>query len=311
MDPPHNATGADENLIDLGEEQAAIKSKQEDPSLGKEISDSPKRTPFTRRTSSVAGSDVGGPRRRVDDPSFFEHLKHLGPSNLASRPLATRYQTVKIKPGGGVAHEVVRANSATPIVTLSQFARAAPSSVGDGLLASAGRPGKDGVQSTQPGYGSISVSPHTRTINTQINGLGRASTKSERNGTISTLRYRDNPDAVSPGEHEEVISTIGDLPQRKRASIGRLGRGAARSGIIMESVVDQGGIRKVVLETTSSSEEVLGGNDGEDGERDAGLDGNEDAEEESTSGAKRRRRRRKRKDEGAESGNGEVEKNRK
>jgi metal transporter CNNM len=34
-----------------------------------------------------------------EDPEFKNHLKHLGPSNLASRPKQTRINTVKIKPG--------------------------------------------------------------------------------------------------------------------------------------------------------------------------------------------------------------------
>lgn len=93
---------AEENLIDLGEEQ-----KEQAPGLQRLLtSDGVNKNkangaPSVRRSSSIA--DAGLPKK---DNRDRDHLKNLGPSNLASRPRQTRYNTVKIKPGGGGMTEV-------------------------------------------------------------------------------------------------------------------------------------------------------------------------------------------------------------
>jgi metal transporter CNNM len=55
------------------------------------------RTSFLRRRSS--GTKGSLEPLRSDDPEVYQHLRHLGPSNAATRPKSTRINTVKIKPG--------------------------------------------------------------------------------------------------------------------------------------------------------------------------------------------------------------------
>ena len=90
-----------------------------------------------------------------------EPSKNLGPSNLASRPRTTRYNTVKIKPGGAglsdAAHKHAQQSPSEP-----RHASASPApqgGVGAGLLSSAGKDAKDGVIAVQAGYGTMGVSP--------------------------------------------------------------------------------------------------------------------------------------------------------
>ena len=87
--------------------------------------------------------------------------KNLGPSNLASRPRTTRYNTVKIKPGGAglsdAAHKQAQESRSEP-----RHVSASPApqgGVGAGLLSSAGKDAKDGVIAVQAGYGTMGVSP--------------------------------------------------------------------------------------------------------------------------------------------------------
>ncbi|TVY30497.1 Protein MAM3 [Lachnellula hyalina] len=58
----------------------------------------PERQPILRRRSTaLSAKAAAGPKP-----------KHLGPSNLASRPAQTRYNTIKIKPGKGTFDEVTK-----------------------------------------------------------------------------------------------------------------------------------------------------------------------------------------------------------
>lgn len=92
-------------------------------------------------------------QKKPKDPS-----KNLGPSNLASRPRTTRYNTVKIKPGGvGSAHKHAQESPDEP-----RHASPSPApqgGVGAGLLSSAGKDAKDGVIAVQAGYGTMGVTP--------------------------------------------------------------------------------------------------------------------------------------------------------
>ena len=89
-----------------------------------ELSTSPKVATFMmrRRSSGNQGTieQVNGPMAlRSDDPEIKKHLKHLGPSNAATKPKSTHIKSVKIKPGipntipenANRPHEVVSAQS--------------------------------------------------------------------------------------------------------------------------------------------------------------------------------------------------------
>lgn len=216
---------------------------------------SPKTT-FLRRSSSAADGRATTPVPvRGNTMDMREHLKHLGPSNLASRPKSTRYNAVKIKPG----HTTMPSDSnARPPSVVEEPYRDIPASGGGegaGLLRSAGREASDGVQAVQQGYGSMDrTSNFSKTLEankaaaheTPDSPLGQ----SDRN--ISPLRpsVRRGPSSNS----QRSSDTLGSL--RSRSDSPPRKRGIARSGSITENIVDTGGVRKVVLETTSSSDDI-------------------------------------------------------
>lgn len=182
-----------------------------------------------------------------------EHLKHLGPSNLASRPKTTRYTSVKIKPGTDnrtSSPQPATANGrATPVRRISEPNPEYGTGIGEGLLKSGGKDASDAVKDLIPHYGSISHSPTDRrpaSANKAVqSNAADIDTSSPAKDSQSTLRPPPHT-----GESQETISP---LPNRPRSKSPYRSRGPARSGSITENVVDTNGIRKVVLETTSSS----------------------------------------------------------
>jgi metal transporter CNNM len=270
--------GYEGNLIDIDEgatlspDDLQKKAKNSDhlppKANGHDFSSSPRRSlPNVRRRSSGA-SQVGelkGPRRS-NTGELREQLKHLGPSNLASRPKATRWASVKIKPGSGADIQAMNPSSGykTPDTRLSEAASSSHGGIGEGLLQSGGADAKDGVQALQVGYGGtglgsplsrrpmssaskgIQTSPgdQSQTPDVDIDGDYGSSPRSRR-------RAGSRPPVRSRSE-----STLGSLPDRERKgskSSRYTSNGPARSGSITENVVDSNGIRKVVLEMTSSS----------------------------------------------------------
>ena len=218
---------------------------------------SPKTTTFMRRSSGGADGLPIAVRGTVDD--MREHLKHLGPSNLASRPKTTRYSTVKIKSGHGPVRSDSRTESSMihdPIVEEPYRDHPAPQGgEGEGLLKSAGRDASDGVQALQQGYGSFSQkspdSPGRFTKNEiYVDGEARGSALS-----LNKARSSKSPDAGPPSRQDSNDSGSSDTLGTLNGSSSRKKRGNARSGSITENIIEAGGIRKVVLETNSSSDD--------------------------------------------------------
>jgi metal transporter CNNM len=203
---------------------------------------SPKTTFMMRRSSAGQDGNHNVPiavRGNAND--MREHLKHLGPSNLASRPKTTRYNTVKIKPG----HTSGRQSS---IAEDPYHDNPGPEGgEGEGLLKSAGKEATDGVQAIQRGYGSTddrySRSPdsHQKSEQAYFDGASR------NRGSTQLLSTRQN--------NSDDSDTMGSLPSRNSSPAPRK-RNPARSGSITENIVDAGGVRKVVLETNSSSDDL-------------------------------------------------------
>ena len=275
---------------------------------------SPKTRMALRRTSSTTGtstSDRGYFQMRADTPEMREHLKHLGPSNLASRPRQTRYNTVKIKPGGMPmvdgsakrAEALVKGVDPKDLSMIGSIPTAPQGGVGEGLLKSAAMDAKDGVLALQTGYGTIrpgsrdSVkSPEKRKTAPQ-NG---SSTVDGRPGTAGSKRPRINR-AESVSSQNTVVSLSTDRPRSRQV------RSGVRSGSITENVVDVGGIKKVVLEPNSSSSDDQ--NQGSTGVGGGHTDGTDDMgtkekpqEEHSTNGGGRKKRRRKKRKDGHSGG---------
>lgn len=205
------------------------------------FSSSPKAT-FLRR-ASTGNNDGKTVQVRGNMNDMREHLKHLGPSNLASRPKTTRYQTVKIKPGHG---QMARTDSRTdiprdlgnvlsPSIEPYRDMPAPGGGEGEGLLASAGREASDGVHALQQGYGSINV-PSPRTTQEQQN-------------------HMDDTAAFGGPNSQSSSDTLGSLHSRSSTHRARK-KGTTRSGSITENIIEAGGIRKVVLETNSSSNDT-------------------------------------------------------
>lgn len=99
-EPPSYAAAPQGELVDVdGEAQAPEGSKTSAARRRSSVEAPPPR--FQMRTQNTKDSDprVGWITQRGATDEIREHLKHLGPSNLASRPRHTRYQNVKIKRG--------------------------------------------------------------------------------------------------------------------------------------------------------------------------------------------------------------------
>lgn len=306
--PPETPIVAnEENLIDLGDEakppsQAlrrlatseghTIKANGSHPEAGNSTMTGSQ----LRRASSVAGtSDREGAPKRSNTREMREYLKHLGPSNLASRPRQTRYNTVKIKPGGVFLTDNSSKSQEPSETTESLSMSTAPQGgVGAGLLNSAGKDAKDGVLAVQAGYGSMESSPKDSKRDNHGYSGNESSERHELNNEAES-----SPTARS--SRSTSHSTLGSL-QKRNSSSSKIKKtnSVARSGSITENIVDAGGIKKTVLETASSSSDDI-----EDGqgavkvadENGAQPSGNGLAEEakENEAGGKKKRRRRKRK----------------
>jgi metal transporter CNNM len=312
----------EDNLIDLTEGVTPLKrsvttgaDRIPNPAT---FGTSPKTTTFMRRSSGGADGLPIAVRGTVDD--MREHLKHLGPSNLASRPKTTRYSTVKIKSGHGPVRSDSRTESTMlhdPILEEPYRDEPAPQGgEGEGLLKSAGKDASDGVQALQQGYGSFSQkSPDSpgRFTKNEIYVDGEA-----RGSALSINRARNSPSpANGPLSRQNSngsgsSDTLGSL----NGSGSRRKRGTARSGSITENIIEAGGIRKVVLETNSSSDDRdENGNEHHAAKTSPrGLDGqassHDDHSEQTTSAKgeevkkKRRRTRKKKSAKGGEEGSG-------
>jgi metal transporter CNNM len=227
---------------------------------------SPKAT-FMRRTSSGADGNIIAIRGNVND--MREHLKHLGPSNLASRPKTTRYNTVKIKPG----HVSNRTDSRTDStiyrdsITEEPYQdRCAPQGgEGEGLIRSAGKEASDGVQALQQGYGtldrSISYSPSkfSKSEQTYMDGPAKDRSPSPKTYAIRSpsptrLAVPRQDSFHSDQNSDRSSNTLGSLHSSNHSPTRRK-RGAARSGSITENIIEAGGVRKVILETNGSGDE--------------------------------------------------------
>ena len=259
---------------DINQQITDSKPQQRKKANSIDIASSPKATFLLRRTSGASNPVSWEFTRHSDSPEIREHLKHLGPSNLASRPRETRYNNVKIKrrPSGIVDSPLkdVQNIAHRPAI----FHRAsAGGGIGEGLLRSAGKDASDGVYAVQVGYGTTDGNDSAKSQNlSQSPSMGKSKLQrhaSEVSGrTTGSIRTTD---------------TINSLPHIDHAATMPHTNRAARSGSITENFIETGGIRKVVLETNGSS--------GDEGQ--AGIATEEPSSpEQSMAGKKRRRKKR-------------------
>ena len=288
-DVDDNLADGEEALIDLGEDK---KDPHQAPSrhatsIDTHAQEANGRPEDLRRHSSTAFTSDREGAQKKPKPQIRDHLKHLGPSNLASRPRQTRYNTVKIKPGLGTFGDAMSKASDNSDIT-PRGSIATQGGVGAGLPKSAGKDAKDGVLAVATGYGSIppGASPPSPTKSRRglaalaENGAGRREEDSaSENRTRSKHRSRTNSESTLGSIHSGTKS-----PQKNK-------RGTARSGSITEQIVDAGGIKKTVLEMTSSSDSGEGGAQVQGNGPSDTLDGKEENNQPGDSKKKKRRRR--------------------
>lgn len=301
-DPDDTLANGQENLIDLTDDakdphsamrRNATSTGHADghrPSLGA----SP-HVQHLRRTSSTTHSSGGEGMQKRAKPDLRDQWKHLGPSNLASRPKTTRYNTVKIKPGGIPDNKTL---DNTPRQSVADRGGAgAQGGVGAGLLGSAGKDASDGVLAVHAGYGSIHSGSPPSPKKTRRESLVAPRSAGEDSPRPDQSRYKSQHRSRAGSE-----STLGSLENGIKSDVPK--RGVTRSGSITEQIVDAGGIKKTVLEMTSSSDD----HDQEEGgakvqdDKDGPSDAKENDKPGDGSGRKKRRRKKRTGGKGAADG---------
>ena len=328
VENPETVQAPEDQLIDLSEEHrpSLDLSAKRSMTNGDSRSNSPAvfgtspKTTFMRRASGGTDGNIIAIRGNVND--MREHLKHLGPSNLASRPKTTRYNTVKIKPG----HVPLRTESRTDStmhrdsITEEHYEDhpAPQGGEGEGLLKSAGREASDGVQALQQGYGtldrSVSYSPSKLSKSEQTNMDGPATVRSPSPKSYGKRPLSPIPPAVSRRDSDrsstQSSDTLGSMHSSNNSPTRRK-KGIARSGSLSENIIEAGGIRKVVLEPTASGEDRSGSPSSKKStpKTSPTMDGNAKSDDESTerptstTGEEvKKKRRRQRKKKGGKSG---------
>ncbi|KAL4932848.1 putative DUF21 and CBS domain protein (Mam3) [Aspergillus undulatus] len=237
-DPPAPAQGA---LVDLGGDSPATNAH------GSAHRRSSVEAPLAR--FQLRRSQGDKERHSVDalvtrlgsTDEIREHLKHLGPSNLASRPRQTRYQNVKIKRRSSSPSRSGRTDMESIVDSAHTRQQSAgfPAASDSVALADNGLNPRDGAHAV---------------IVSNVNNLSPDSPL-KNNQTVSI------PEQVT--EEPESARSPQSANGRPFGSAGSdadpaysgsyIHRGPARSGSITEHIVDVNGIRKVVLHTTSSN----------------------------------------------------------
>lgn len=224
-----------------------------------------------RRTSAGVDGRMENVPVRASYNDIRQHLKHLGPSNPASNPKATKSTTVKIKPGV-VVHDAPRASPVAEQV-IPEEPRVENNDEDDDETTSLLRPAltpKDGAQALAQKYGATGSSPLSRSVentspakanldDTANKGVQTTETAPERSyAAITAQPPQQELHSKSSGSGSELASADQTSPYSQRKDL------FARSGSITENIVESRGIRKVVLEMTSSNEdeeEQQGGSD--------------------------------------------------
>ncbi|KAK4162871.1 putative transporter [Cladorrhinum sp. PSN259] len=252
------STGADggDDSVGIHKAVGTIGSASHDPP---QLSSSPKlATLMMRRGSSgIDGQSITVPVR-ANFEDIRQHLKHLGPSNPATNPKNTRSTTVKIKPGTGVqgvsrAALVEGTNGETVLVEEEEEGDETTSLLRPQVT------GKDGIQALHQTYGSGSP---TVTVQLATPADGELPTLTLDTAEPATL----TPSKRSPTEAHNGEVTTGQRSVSSSDSMHSARndtfnnnlvpkRGNVRSGSITENIVESRGVRKVVLETTSSNDD--------------------------------------------------------
>ncbi|ROV91558.1 hypothetical protein VPNG_09742 [Cytospora leucostoma] len=250
----------------VGEEDASDENRKRsynsvpDQNEPRDRSGSPMTGTFLlRRTSAGIDGRMENVPVRASLNDIRQHLKHLGPSNPASNPKATRSTTVKIKPGTVVLDQPRSHTVADEAIQEEPRDEEAEDDNGDettSLLPPRGKVApKDGVQALAQSYGAVGASTLSRGFE-NVPPIKVDVPKEDR--PIQASPHPLTPDvaaATSSSAKPEQRSSSGSetSPSGSNSPYGPKKGLFARSGSITENVVESRGIRKVVLETTSSN----------------------------------------------------------
>ncbi|KAF7713060.1 CBS domain-containing protein [Penicillium ucsense] len=185
-----------------------------------------------------------------------EHLKHLGPSNLASRPRQTRYSSVKIKRSGTSPSRSAYTDGETTIDPSESHPLLASNGPQGGIGAGLVTPGadaKDGAFAVKLGYGTVPAQDHvTKATNAQ-------QYKDLPGVSIPEAVSEEHEDGARPPNPRKSSSKNSSAAMSMKSTDSKpneyvsVRRGPTRSGSITEQIVDMNGIRKVVLHANCSS----------------------------------------------------------
>ncbi|KAJ5669513.1 hypothetical protein N7462_010583 [Penicillium macrosclerotiorum] len=180
-----------------------------------------------------------------------EHLKHLGPSNLASRPRQTRYHAVKIKRNSNSpsrsAQTDFESGQSMSDSHIQVTSTGYQGGIGAGLVTS-GAEAKDGAHALKLGYGTLGSHDHV------TKGTNAQQYKDLPQVSIPEAVNEEHDDQLHSGSTRKGSSgTVSIKSETSRSEFIYHHRGPARSGSITEQIVDVNGIRKVVLHTNGTS----------------------------------------------------------
>ncbi|KAJ5316698.1 hypothetical protein PENANT_c016G11264 [Penicillium antarcticum] len=255
-EPPLNATiVTDGDLIDADPENPASAPKHSDMVRRRSSVEAPLPRFQLRKANGEHNSNMTDRwvTQMGTTDEIREHLKHLGPSNLASRPRQTRYSAVKIKrgntsPSRSTQADFESAHSASDSPNIQNTSTAYQGGIGAGLLNSAGPDAKDGAHALKLGYGTMSSNDAMSkgTSAQQYKDLPHVSIPEAVNE-----EQEDQPPSASTGKGSSGNDSIRSTDSPTGFPYHR--RGPARSGSITEQIVDVNGIRKVVLHANGTS----------------------------------------------------------
>ncbi|KGO74759.1 protein of unknown function DUF21 [Penicillium italicum] len=275
-EPPLNASVVtDGDLIDVDSTQPSSLPKPSDLIRRRSSVESPLPRFQLRKTNTDINPDSASEwvTQVGATDEIREHLKHLGPSNLASRPRQTRYHAVKIKrnstsPSRSAQTDFESGQSTSDSQRLIPSSTGYQGGIGAGLLNSAGTEAKDGAHALKIGYGTMasqdSVSKGTGAQ--QYKDLPQVSipeavreehedqprSGSTREASSGALRD-DSENQPRSGSTRKASSDEGSVESSGTPGFIYHHRGPARCGSITEQIVDVNGIRKVVLHANCAS----------------------------------------------------------
>ncbi|KAG9615152.1 DUF21-domain-containing protein, partial [Aureobasidium melanogenum] len=237
--------------------------------------------------------------------------------NVASRPKATKYTSVKIKPGVGTipenhvptpasTQEPQSSQAATPQTVVNGNSSRPEGGIGAGLIGSAALEAQDGVHAVAHGYGTLSPSSKNPSIHEESEVQAENNSTSPKPMTASEasafadghtaakLETKDNEQEQQNGNHESSEQEQPDLPQKlvvqgstsRPISRDRRGSGSSHStlgemedrpGYKSRRAVRSGSITENIIDVNGMKKVVLEANSSSDGDEQKAADASDGA----------------------------------